>query len=67
MSAIYSSLTRSNLTTAYLSNGTGGEFYTRISSTAGIQVKNGRDGDDTWTQIPLQAGKWLIITYCAQG
>ena len=63
MSAIYSSLTRSNLTTAYLSNGTGGEFYTRISSTAGIQVKNGRDGDDTWTQIPLQAGKWLHITY----
>lgn len=63
MSAIYSSLTRSNLTTAYLSNGTGGAFYTRISSTAGIQVKNGRDGDDTWTQIPLQAGKWLHITY----
>ena len=26
-------------------------------------MKNGRDGDDTWTQIPLQAGKWLHITY----
>lgn len=62
MSAIYSTLTRGNLTTAYL-GGVTGAFYTRINNTAGIQVKNGRDGEDTWTQLPLSAGKWLHITY----
>lgn len=63
MSAIYSSLTRGNLTTAYISDHGGGEFYTRIDQNAGIQIKNGRDGDDTWTQKPLNAGDWLHITY----
>lgn len=63
MSALYSSLTRSNLTTAFISNWAGSEFYTRISSNTGIQVKNGRDGDDTWTQVPLAPHKWLHISY----
>lgn len=63
MSAIYSNLTRGNLTTGYISDHGGGEFYTRISGSAGIQIKNGRDGDDTWTQKPLNAGDWLNITY----
>lgn len=63
MSAVYSSLTRSNLTTAFISNWAGSEFYTRINSTQGIQVKNGRDGDDTWTQIPLRPHTWLHIAY----
>ncbi|NYI49044.1 DUF1735 and LamG domain-containing protein [Macellibacteroides fermentans] len=62
LSAIYSSLNRSNLTTIYF-NDAKGEFYTRIDATQGIQVKNGRDGADTWTQIPLQAGKWLNISF----
>lgn len=63
MSALYSNLTRGNLTTAYIAGWAGSEFYTRISAKAGIQVKNGRDGDDTWTQIPLQANKWLHIAF----
>lgn len=63
MSMIYSSLTRSNLTTAFISSAGGGEFYTRIDATKGIQVKNGRDGDDTWTQKPLSPGVWLNISY----
>lgn len=63
MSMIYSSLTRSNLTTAYLEDAGGGAFYTRIDTKAGIQVKNGRDGDDTWTQKPLASGTWLNIAY----
>lgn len=63
MSAMYSSLTRSNLTTAFISNWAGSEFYTRINSSQGIQVKNGRDGDDTWTQVPLQPNKWLHISF----
>lgn len=63
MSMIYSTLTRSNLTTAYIQNHGGGEFYTRINATSGIQIKNGRDGDDTWTQKPLNAGQWLHIAY----
>lgn len=64
MSAIYTTLTRGNLTTAYMNAaGGGGELYTRISGTAGIQIKNVRDGDDTWTQQPLEAGKWLHISF----
>ncbi|WP_195629685.1 BT_3987 domain-containing protein [Bacteroides finegoldii] len=63
MSAMYSSLSRSNLTTAFISNWAGSEFYTRINSNQGIQVKNGRDGDDTWTQVSLQPHKWLHISY----
>lgn len=63
MSALYSSLTRTNQTTASISNWAGSEFYTRINATTGIQVKNGRDGDDTWTQVPLAPHKWLHISY----
>lgn len=63
LSINFSSLTRGNLTNAYFSNSPSGEFYTRTSGTTGIQVKNGRDGDDTWTQKPLKARKWLQITY----
>lgn len=63
MSALYSSLTRSNQTTAFIANWAGSEFYTRINATTGIQVKNGRDGDDTWTKVPLEPHKWLHISY----
>lgn len=63
MSALYSSLTRTNQTTASISNWAGSEFYTRINATTGIQVKNGRDGDDTWTQVLLSPHKWLHISY----
>lgn len=63
MSALYSSLTRSNQTTAFIANWAGSEFYTRINATTGIQVKNGRDGNDTWTQVPLLPHKWLHISY----
>lgn len=63
MSMIYSTLTRGNLTTAYISNHGGGEFYTRINQTTGIQIKNGRDGDDTWTQKGLSPNVWLHISY----
>lgn len=63
MSMIYSTLTRGNLTTAYISNHGGGEFYTRINQTTGIQIKNGRDGDDTWTQKSLSPNVWLHISY----
>lgn len=70
MSVIYSSLTRRNLTTAWIDDHGGGEFYTRIANIpgyeghgVGIQVKNGRDGADTWTQKPLKAGEWLHISY----
>ena len=59
----YSSLTRGNLTTCYFSNGAGGELYTRINATQGVQIKNGRDGDDTWTQKPLKARKWMQISF----
>lgn len=70
MSAIYSSLTRTNLTTAFISDHGGGEFYTRIAmkpgyegNGIGIQIKNGRDGADTWTQKPLKPNEWLHISY----
>lgn len=63
MSALYSSLTRTNQTTAFISSWAGSEFYTRINATTGIQVKNGRDGDETWTQVPLAPHKWLHISY----
>ena len=39
-----------------------GDFYTRITNDKGIQIKNGRDGDDTWTNKPLSNGKWLNIS-----
>lgn len=63
MSAIFSSLTVSNQTTIYIGNSGGGPFYTRISASQGIQVKNARDGEDTWTQQPLNSGEWLHISY----
>ena len=60
--ANYYSLTRDNLNVGYFNNQVGG-FYTRIYQNKGIQVKNGRDGDDTWTQKPLSANKWYQITF----
>ncbi len=59
----FKNLSRGNLTNTYFSNSAGGEFYTRTSGTTGIQVKNGRDGDDTWTQKALPGRKWLQISY----
>lgn len=66
MSAIYSSLTRSNLTTAYLSNGTGGEFYTRISSTAGIQVKTDATGTTHGLKYPCKRVNGCISPMCTR-
>ena len=63
MSAIFSSLTVGNQTTIYINNSGGGPFYTRINASQGIQVKNARDGDDTWTQRPLNPGEWIHISY----
>lgn len=63
MGVMYTNLSLSNLTTAYMSGTTSGEFYTRINSGTGIQIKNGRDGDDTWTQKPLKTNEWLNISY----
>lgn len=58
----FKNLNRGNLNVGYFGGQEGG-FYTRINERTGIQVKNGRDGDDTWTQKPLEAKKWLQITY----
>ncbi|MBR8729784.1 hypothetical protein IX332_001108 [Porphyromonas levii] len=63
MSVMYPNLNIGNLTTAYMGGAATGEFYTRISSNSGIQIKNGRDGDDTWTQKPLNVNEWLNISY----
>lgn len=64
MSAIYPSLTHSNTTTISMTGRPGGgEFYTRIHGTTGIQVKNGRDGEDTWTHKKLSTNVWLHISY----
>lgn len=64
MSAIYSQLSNDNITTFYMNGRAGGgEFYTRIHGTRGIQVKNGRDGDDTWTYKKLNTNVWLHISY----
>lgn len=63
MSAIYPSLSRTNMTTISINGQAGGAFYTRIDATKGIQVKNGRDGDDTWTQKKLNTNVWLHISY----
>lgn len=60
--ANFKSLTRDNLNVGYFGGQEGG-FYTRIYGSKGIQVKNGRDGDDTWTQKSLPANKWLQITF----
>ena len=60
--ANYYDLTRGNLNAGYFNDQVGG-FYTRINRTTGIQVKNGRDGDDTWTQKPLKANIWYQISY----
>lgn len=41
----------------------GMEWYTRISYSGGIQLKTGRDGDDTWTNKPLKDRTWMQITW----
>ncbi|WP_336616555.1 DUF1735 and LamG domain-containing protein [Bacteroides acidifaciens] len=63
LSAIFPALSNSNTTTISMQNPGGGEFYTRITAANGIQVKNGRDGADTWTKKPLKTNVWLHITY----
>lgn len=40
-----------------------GNFYTRIERQRGIQVKNGRDGEETFTQKSLPNNRWLHITF----
>lgn len=63
MSGYFSSLGRSNLTTLFISGPGGSEFYTRIDGNKGIQIKNGSDGDETYTQKSLPAKKWLHLAY----
>lgn len=63
MSAIYYNLEHPNLTTVNIGNSGGSEFYTRIMSKKGIQIKNGRDGDDTWTGLEMKTGRWMNIAY----
>ncbi len=60
---LYPVFTNYNQTVMSIGGAAVGEFYTRITSTAGVQVKNGRDGDDTWTQKPLETNKWLQISF----
>ena len=62
VSMLYLRMTSSNQTVMSISSGTG-DFYTRINEERGIQIKNGRDGDDTWTDKPLSRGKWLNISF----
>ena len=61
VSMLYPRMTNSNQTVMSIQSGTG-DFYTRITNDKGIQIKNGRDGDDTWTNKPLSNGKWLNIS-----
>ena len=56
---------RPNLPVLYFGgNQTAGEFYTRIIK-GSIQVKNGRDGEDSWTKESdlLVQDKWLQISF----
>ena len=62
LSLLSPDLSHSNMTTISI-NEASNEFYTRINETKGIQVKQGRDGDDTWTGKKLSTNKWLNITY----
>lgn len=55
-------LSGSNQTTMSIQSGTG-DFYTRIRADKGIQLKHGRDGEDTWTQKPLSVNKWLHLSF----
>lgn len=41
----------------------GMEWYTRIAYEGGIQLKTGRDGDDTWTNKPLTDKTWMQVTF----
>ena len=61
VSMLYPRMTNSNQTVMSIQSGTG-DFYTRITNDKGIHIKNGRDGDDTWTNKPLSNGKWLNIS-----
>ena len=62
VSILCPNMNHSNMTTISI-NEASNEFYTRINSSKGIQVKQGRDGDDTWTGKSLNSNKWLNITY----
>ena len=55
VSMLYPRMTNSNQTVMSIQSGTG-DFYTRITNDKGIQIKNGRDGDDTWTNKPYLTG-----------
>lgn len=58
----FNSITGNNQTTASLSSGSG--FYNRISKTGGLQIKSeNRDGEDTWTNKPVNEGEWLHVSY----
>ena len=62
VSLMFPSLNDNNETTMSIQSGTG-DFYTRIHGTNGIQLKHGRDGDDTWTHKPIKTNKWVNLTY----
>ncbi|TYK33660.1 LamG-like jellyroll fold domain-containing protein [Bacteroides pyogenes] len=62
VSLLFPSLDKSNQTTMSIQCGTG-DFYTRIRGDKGIQLKHGRDGEDTWTHKPIKTHKWVNLTY----
>lgn len=44
--------------------GGGHGFYNRVSKTGGLQCKSeGRDGNDTWTNKPVNEKEWLHVSY----
>lgn len=58
--AQFDQLTGNNQTTASNSHG----FYNRISKNSGLQIKSeGRDGADTWTNVPVSSGRWFHVSY----
>lgn len=66
--AQFSSLSNSNMAGASMRGNNG--FYSRLSRTAGIQIKSeGRDGTDTWTNKALPLNQWVYVTevYRKQG
>ena len=58
----FPTLNNDNQTTMSIQSGTG-DFYTRINGLDGIQLKHGRDGDDTWTHKQIKTKKWINLTY----
>lgn len=66
--AQFSSLSNANMAGASMRGNNG--FYSRLSQSAGIQIKSeGRDGTDTWTNKAIPLNQWIYVTevYRKQG